>query len=56
MALTHTIEAAKREKEITSALFMDVRGAFDNVAPDRTMHVSLRQPLALLSNGQQPMP
>jgi transcriptional regulatory protein LevR len=31
MALIHDIEAAKREKKITSALFIDVR-AFDNVS------------------------
>jgi hypothetical protein len=32
MALIHDIETAKRRKNITSALFIDVKGAFDNVS------------------------
>jgi hypothetical protein len=32
MALIHDIETAKRCKNFTSALFIDVKGAFDNVS------------------------
>ena len=42
MALTHEIEKGKQIKEITTALFMDVSGAFDNVSKDRLLH-TLRQ-------------
>src|SRR6202049_3495906 len=42
MALTHEIEQAKHAKEITTALFMDVSGAFDNVSKDCLLH-TLRQ-------------
>jgi hypothetical protein len=34
MAATHEIEQAKQAKKITTALFMDVSGAFDNVSND----------------------
>src|SRR6202166_3505903 len=37
MALTHEIEQGKHAKEITTALFMDVSGAFDNVSKDRLL-------------------
>jgi hypothetical protein len=32
MALIHDIEASKQEKKITSALLVDLKGAFDNVS------------------------
>ncbi|HKT21438.1 MAG TPA: reverse transcriptase family protein, partial [Nitrososphaerales archaeon] len=35
LALSHRIDDAKNRKEHTSALFMDVRGAFDNVSRSR---------------------
>lgn len=38
MALTHEIEDAKRHRQIVSTLFMDVKGAFDNVSRDRLLH------------------
>src|SRR5580765_5510277 len=42
MALTHEIEKGKQAKEITTALFMDVSGAFDNVSEERLLQ-TLRQ-------------
>ena len=49
MALTHEIEDAKRHKKIVSTLFMDVKGAFDNVSRDRLLHTmkELRIPAQL---------
>jgi hypothetical protein len=35
LALTHEIDSARNRKEVTSTLFMDVRGAFDNVSRTR---------------------
>lgn len=35
MALVHHVEAAKAGKKVASALFMDVKGAFDNVSSKR---------------------
>jgi hypothetical protein len=37
MALIHDIETAKRRKNITSALFIDLKGAFDNVSKARLL-------------------
>src|SRR5690606_39820560 len=37
LALVHEINAGKKRKKVTSALFMDVKGAFDNVSKDRLL-------------------
>jgi hypothetical protein len=38
MALMHDIEANAKLKLVTSSLFLDVRGAFDNVSAARLLH------------------
>jgi ribonuclease HI len=38
LALTHEIEVARHSKLVTSVLFMDVKGAFDNVSRPRLLH------------------
>jgi hypothetical protein len=42
MALTHEIEQGKQAKKITTAIFMNVSGAFNNVLKDGLLH-TLRQ-------------
>jgi hypothetical protein len=37
MALAHDVEAGNKKKLVTSALFLDVRGAFDNVSSARLL-------------------
>lgn len=37
IALTHQVEAAKRRNLIPSALFMDVKGAYDNISSSRLL-------------------
>ena len=51
MSLVHDIDLSKRNKTVTSALLMDVKGAFDNVSKDRLLHTmfSLGLPPSLLS-------
>jgi hypothetical protein len=39
MALTHDIQCANREREVTSVLFMDVKGAFDHVSKAQLLQV-----------------
>jgi ribonuclease HI len=38
MSLVHDVDISKKKKKVTSALFMDVRGAYDNVSRDRLIH------------------
>ena len=37
IALTHEVDMAKSSNMVTSALFMDVKGAFDNVSKERLL-------------------
>jgi hypothetical protein len=49
MALNHEIEQGKQAKETTTAFFMDVSGAFDNVLKDHLLHTlqQLRYPIPI---------
>ena len=47
MALTHDIQIGKNNKQITSCLFMDIKGAFD--------HVSINQLLKICQKLQLPI-
>lgn len=47
MALVHYVEAANRRKLVTSALFMDVTGAFDNVSQLRLHNTLIKQGLLI---------
>src|SRR5690606_19999365 len=38
LALTHDVELGQQQQLVTSALFMDVKGAFDNVSRHRLIH------------------
>jgi hypothetical protein len=38
MALVHDVNMAKSRNHTSTALFLDVRGAFDNVSSDRLLH------------------
>ncbi len=39
MALMHEIESNQKKKEITSALFLDIKGAFDHVSRNRLLRI-----------------
>jgi ribonuclease HI len=54
MALTHKIDTNAGTKWVMSALFLDVRGAFDNVSSARILHTmsQLGCPKAVLSWGK----
>src|SRR5690606_10925624 len=40
LALTHDIELGQQQQLVTSALFMDVKGTFDNVSHHRLIHTT----------------
>lgn len=41
MLVASIVDEAKRKGKVVSALFMDVKGAFDNVSKDRLMHTAI---------------
>jgi Reverse transcriptase (RNA-dependent DNA polymerase)/Endonuclease-reverse transcriptase len=45
MALTHDIQCANRERDVTSVLFLDVKGAFDHVSKPQLLQVLRRMKL-----------
>ena len=39
MALTYDIQCANRERDVTSILFLDIKGAFDHVSKPQLLQV-----------------
>ena len=41
MILIHDIQMAKQDKKVTSALFIDVKGAFDHVSANQLIKICI---------------
>ncbi len=48
LSLVHDVQLAKQEKLVTSALFLDIKGAFDHVSANKL--ISICQKLGLPKN------